>query len=62
MKQKLFLNKSSMVYEEEQLFKTLVQQAEFELHRNAFDRANGYLNKAIQVTSALQDAFKLAIK
>lgn len=51
-----------MVYEEEQLFKTLVQQAEFELHRNAFDRANGYLNKAIQVTSALQDAFKLAIK
>ncbi len=53
LKQRMFLSKTSMVYEEEQLFKILVQQAEHELHRGAFERAIGYLDKAVSVGNVL---------
>ena len=50
VKQRIFIGKNSdMAGEEEQSFKVLVQQAEYELHRGCYDRALGYLNKAVKV-------------
>ena len=49
LKQKMFVTKNTMMYEEEQSFKILVQQAEHELHRSAFQRALSYLDKAVKV-------------
>ena len=49
-KNKLFVHKTSnMALDDEQNFKVLVQQAEFELNRGAFHRALAYLDRAIRV-------------
>ena len=50
LKQRMFLSKTYVFMQEEQQgYKVFVEQASHEMNKGAFDRALGYLNKAIRV-------------
>ena len=51
LKQRSFLTKTYVFMQEEQQgYKVFVEQAAHEIHKGAYDRALGYLNKAIRVS------------
>ena len=50
LKQRAFLSKTYVFMQEEQQgYKVFVEQASHEMHKGAYDRALGYLNRAIRV-------------
>lgn len=51
LKQRMFLSKTYVFMQEEQQgYKVFVEQAAHEMHKGAYDRALGYLNRAIRVS------------
>ena len=51
LKQRMFLSKTYVFMQEEQQgYKVFVEQASHEMNKGAFDRALGYLNRAIRVS------------
>ena len=54
LKQRMFLSKTYVFMQEEQQgFKVFVEQAAHELNRGSYDRALGYLNRAIRVCNIM---------
>ena len=52
LKHRMFLSKTYVFMQEEQQgYKVFVEQAAHEMHKGAFDRALGYLNRAIRLNA-----------
>ena len=55
LKSRMFLSKTYVFMQEEQQgYKVFVEQAAHEMHKGAFDRALGYLNRAISHRKSLE--------